>query len=253
MKACLKKEWMEMLRTGRLWILLLVFGLFGIMNPALAKLTPWLMEIMSDSLEGAGILVQEVTISALDSWMQFYKNIPMALIIFVLLSSGILTSEYQKGTLIPIVTKGLSRRKIILSKTVNIYSAWTICYVICYGITYMYNAYFWDNTVASYPLFAAGCYWLFGMWVLSFMILFSALFDSDIQVLAGTGGVALAVYLFGFISEISGYIPSKLMNGMTVLQGISRPSDYVICIAVTAIVAVMSIVAAALCFDRRQL
>ena len=39
MNAFLKKEWMEWNRTGRSWILMLVFVLFGIMNPALAKLT----------------------------------------------------------------------------------------------------------------------------------------------------------------------------------------------------------------------
>ena len=50
MRAFLKKEWMEAVRTGRLGILLLVFVLFGIMNPAMAKLTPWMMELMADSL-----------------------------------------------------------------------------------------------------------------------------------------------------------------------------------------------------------
>ena len=47
MKAFMKKEWMEWNRTGRALILLLVFALFGIMNPAFAKLTPWMMEMLS--------------------------------------------------------------------------------------------------------------------------------------------------------------------------------------------------------------
>ena len=85
MKAFLKKEWMEWSRTGRLLILLLVFVLFGIMNPAVAKLIPWLMETMSESLADTGLIITEVTVDAMDSWMQFYKNIPMALIVFVLL------------------------------------------------------------------------------------------------------------------------------------------------------------------------
>ena len=52
MMAFLKKKWMELCRTGRLLILLLIFILFGILNPALAKLTPWLMETLSESLCG---------------------------------------------------------------------------------------------------------------------------------------------------------------------------------------------------------
>ena len=42
--AFMKKEWMDLVRSGRLMILLVIFLLFGIMNPAIAKLTPWMME-----------------------------------------------------------------------------------------------------------------------------------------------------------------------------------------------------------------
>ena len=84
MNAFLKKEWMEWNRTGRSWILMLVFVLFGIMNPALAKLTPWLMEALSDSLADTGLATTAVQVDAMTSWTQFYKNIPIGLIIFIL-------------------------------------------------------------------------------------------------------------------------------------------------------------------------
>ena len=124
MTAFLKKEWMELVRTGRLWILLLLFILFGIMNPAAAKLTPWMTEIMAEQLAESGFVVNAVTVDAMTSWTQFYKNIPMALIVFVLLSSGIFTAEYQKGTLIPVVTKGLSRRRILAAKASLLFGTW---------------------------------------------------------------------------------------------------------------------------------
>lgn len=38
--AFMKKEWMEQVRSGRLLILVIIFILLGIMNPAVAKLTP---------------------------------------------------------------------------------------------------------------------------------------------------------------------------------------------------------------------
>lgn len=49
--AFMKKEWMEQVRSSRLVILTIMFVLFGIMNPAIAKLTPWLFEVMAESLE----------------------------------------------------------------------------------------------------------------------------------------------------------------------------------------------------------
>ena len=45
--AFLKKEARESLRSGKLVILASLFLLFGIMNPAIAKLTPWMLEMMS--------------------------------------------------------------------------------------------------------------------------------------------------------------------------------------------------------------
>ena len=84
LSAFLRKEGMEFIRTGKIWILLIIFILFGIMNPAIAKLTPWMVETMSDSLAESGMVLTEVKVNAITSWNQFYKNISMALIIFAL-------------------------------------------------------------------------------------------------------------------------------------------------------------------------
>lgn len=253
MIAFMKKEWMENVRTGRLWILLLLFGLFGVMNPAIAKLTPWMMEVLSDSLESQGFIMTAVKVSALESWMQFYKNVPMALLIVVLTFSQTLTGEYQKGTLIPVVTKGLSRRKIVFAKLLVIFTVWTISYYMCYGITYAYNAYFWDNNVVTNPLFAAFCYWLFGVWVLSLLLLFSTSMENNIQVLLATGTVVLGSYLLGLLPKLSSYVPTKLMEGMKILQGATKPSDCYVSIAVAIVTIVLWIVIALLSFDRKKL
>ena len=87
--AFLKKEWMDLIRSGRFMVLVILFVVFGIMNPAIAKVTPWLMETMADSLAETGLIMTEVHIDAMTSWTQFFKNIPMALIAFVLIQSSI--------------------------------------------------------------------------------------------------------------------------------------------------------------------
>ena len=94
--AFFQKECLEVWRTGKFLILLLIFVVFGIMNPAIAKLTPWMMEQFATSLEESGLVVTEVIVNAMTSWTQFYKNIPMGLIVFLLMFSGILAIELQK-------------------------------------------------------------------------------------------------------------------------------------------------------------
>ena len=111
------KELLELQRSGRLLLLGILFVLFGVMNPATAKLTPWLLQSMSDSLESTGITVTEYTVTAMDSWVQFFKNMPMAMLVVLVMFGGIFTSEYAKGTLIPLLAKGLPRTSIIAAKT----------------------------------------------------------------------------------------------------------------------------------------
>ncbi len=193
--AFMKKEFTEQLRSGRLMILGLLFVLFGIMNPAIAKLTPWLLDIMADSLAESGMIVTDVKVSAMDSWVQFFKNMPMGLIAFVLIESSIFTKEYTSGTLVLSLTKGLERYKVVVSKTVVLTALWTVGYWLCFGITYGYSAYFWDNSIAQNLVFSVVCWWLFGMMVVALMVLFSTVTTTNTGVLLGTGGVVLASYL----------------------------------------------------------
>ena len=193
--AFIKKETMEQFRSGRLMILGILFVLLGVMNPAVAKITPWLLEILADSLAESGMTVTPVTVSAMDSWVQFFKNMPLGLIVFVLLQSSIFTKEYQSGTLVLSLTKGLERFKVVVSKTVVLTVLWTVGYWLCFGITYGYNAYFWDNSVAQNLILSVVCWWLFGVCVISLMILFSTIANSNTGVLVGTGSVVLASYL----------------------------------------------------------
>ena len=253
MKAFLKKEWMELCRTGRLLVLLLIFTLFGIMNPALAKLTPWLMETVSESLADTGLAVTAVTIDAMTSWAQFYKNIPIGLIIFIVISSGSFTEEYQKGTLIPVVTKGLSRRKIVLAKAIMMVAVWTALHLLCFGITYGYNAYFWDNSIARQLFPAAALTWLFGVWAAALLVFFSAVSYSGAQALLGVGGVVIGVYMLSMFPKCSTFPPIKLMDGMALLQGAQNMGDYYVSIAAASLMVFVCILLSIVFFDRKRL
>lgn len=251
--AFIKKEFTEQLRSGRLTILCLLFILFGIMNPAIAKLTPWLLETLSDSLAESGMVVTGVTVSAMDSWVQFYKNLPMGLIAFVLLESSIFTKEYTSGTLVLSLTKGLERYKVVVSKTVVLAVLWTIGYWMCFGITYGYNAYFWDNSVAQNLIFSVLCWWLFGVMVIALMVLFSTVSNSNTGVLLGTGGMVLASYLIGMLPKCSKYLPTFLTDGNSLIYGLAETEAYMTSLFIAIAASVICFAISIPIFNKKQL
>lgn len=248
-----RKEFTEIVRTGRLSVLLLIFVLFGIMNPAIAKLIPWMMSTFADSLAETGMIVTKVEVNALTSWTQFYKNMPMALMIFVLMFSSILTNEYQKGTLINIVTKGMPRWKVILSKAFTMILMWSVCYWLSYAITLGYNLYFWDNSMVPHMVFGPFCVWLLGVWVISLILFVSSIFSGNSAVLLGTGGIFLSVYLFSLFPSVKKYLPIQLLDAANLLSGTLTRSDCLSAVCITLFLSVGGIALAAACFNRKTL
>lgn len=251
--AFIRKEFMELYRTGKLWITMILFVLFGIMNPALAKLTPWIMELSAETLAESGIVLGEVKVDALTSWGQYYKNVSTALIIFVVLFCGILTGEYQKGTLINMLTKGLSRWKVLTAKAVVVLLVWTGCYWMHYGITYAYNAYFWDNSIAENLGMAALCPYVFGVCMIALTMLLSAFFKNNIAVLMGLAAVTAVFYAVEMLTRAGEYMPTHLLASGELLTGAVETSNYFVTILVTMGISVAGMALSVVCFDRRNI
>ena len=120
----MKKEALAHLRSPKPFIMLATFVLIGVMNPLMTKITPLLFEILEES----GMVIQGLTVSALESWAEFFANIPLALMAFILIEGNIFTKEYQSGTLVLALAKGLKRYKVIVANTVILIVLWSVCY-----------------------------------------------------------------------------------------------------------------------------
>ena len=251
--AFFAKEICACVRSKRLLLILGVFLIVGIMNPAVAKLTPKLYEMMSEELAAQGLTIGAITVTALDSWGQFAKNFPTALIAVIIIFSGIYTTEYSKGTLIPLLTKGLSRSAAVLSKCAVMLLLWSAGTVLCFGVTYFYSDFYWDNSVVSNLAFAAFCWWLFGVLMIACIVFFSSFAGSAGQVLLGTGGVYLAMTLAGMARRAQEYLPTYLCGSAALYTGKAQPSDYAAAAVITAAAAVLLTAAALPLTRRRQL
>ncbi len=251
--ACFKKELTESHRSGKLWILGGLFFLFGIMNPAIAKLTPWLMELFAEDLAESGMTVTAVTVDAMTSWTQFFKNIPIALIVFLIAYGNSFTKEYEQGTLILLLTKGLPRYKTVLAKAVTMLLIWSVGYRLCFGVTYAYNAYFWENSVASSLSSAAVFWWLFGVWTIALTVLFSVVAKTFGAVLIGVGGCVLTSYLLQQIPKLRRVTPTSLLNSSALTLGIDQPDQYGWAVLTVLLSSLFCLIASITIMNRKEL
>ena len=252
--AFIKKEWMEQQRTHKLMIILIVSLLMGIMAPAVAKLTPVLFESMTDTLAEQGIVGIEVgEVTAITSWQQYYKNIFMFVMVFVIMYAGSYTTEYQRGTLINIITKGMSRTKVLASKLIVQIVVWTLAYLVNFGAAYIYTVYYWDNSIVENCIFAGVMIYIFGLWTIGIMTLGSCVGNTNMTVLLFTGGIVVVCYMLNIVPDIAPYMPIKLLGAVELLSGDVNPKDYLETLVVTAVTSVMAIAGSIVIFRKKKL
>lgn len=122
----LKKEIREFYQTPKLVILIFLFLFFAVLGPLTAK---YMNEIIAMVASDIDISFPEPTY--LDSWIQFFKNnSSLCLIVFLIIMTGSVSQEKNKGSIILALTKRVSRFNFIFSK----FFAGTILFTVCFGI-----------------------------------------------------------------------------------------------------------------------
>ncbi len=163
--AFVKKEFTENMKNYRFLILFAVFLIFGIASAFLAKYTPEILSALAKDMEMSS------EPAALDAWKQFYKNMSgVGFSAFIILYGNSLSNEYSKGTLVLMVTKGLSRKAVILAKYTVAAVLMTVSYWTSYAATYGCTALLWNDRTLSHVALAASALWLSGFLYLSILM-----------------------------------------------------------------------------------
>ena len=249
--AFTKKEGVEGIRTYKLFILLSVFFILGIMNPIFAKITPKLLASLT--IEGMTLTIPEPT--AIDSWMQFYKNVPqMGLIVLVIMFSGGMTGECSKGTFINMITKGLKRSTIIFSKFTMSVCMWTISLALCFMVSTYYTAYYWDIDGIGEILQSVMCLWLFGVFLIAILLLMGTIVKSNYACLLLVGSVVAILFLINMVPKLQDYNPIRLASdNMSLITGEMVIADFGFSICITIILTILSLLGAIMVFNKKKL
>ena len=137
MMTALTKEWLEQRRTHRLLIVCLIFLLFGLLSPLLAKFTPEIIKMVPGG-EQLSLIIPPPTV--VDAVAQYLKNLTQfGLLLAVLMGMGMVSQEKDKGTAAMVLAKPLSRTAFILAKAAAIGASFLIGTALAAGAGYYYT------------------------------------------------------------------------------------------------------------------
>ena len=250
--AFTKKECTENIRTFRFVILASVLLFFGILSPLTAKLLP---ELLGSIDMGGGIMITLPDPTAIDSWTQFFSNIgQMGMLALIITFSGITANEISRGTLVNLLTKGMPRHTVILSKFLTASVIWTIGYVISLAVCYAYTMYYWPAESISNAFIAFFSLWFFGELMIAMLIFGGVLFGTFYGSLLSCFGVIITMSLISIAPATQKYNPQSLAGAtLGLLNDQSKISDFIPALIICAIAIVIFLVASILVFNKKKL
>lgn len=244
-KSYCYKELLEMIRNYKLLIIVIAFAMIGFSNPIFAKLTP-------EIIKATGYDLNLPEPQAIDSWVQFFKNISTLLVLYIILFSTNISSELSSGSLINLITRGLPRKTVILAKFTVISTLWLISYYLCFTITVLYTPLLLDGTVDK-VLIASSLPALFGILMISLSILGAVVTKHPIGSILAPLGLYAASSLLSIIEKVQNYLPTTLMSSLSLITSDSQLVDFNYAIAVTLILVTVSLIGSIIIFNRQSL
>jgi len=250
--AFTKKEFTESIATYRLYILLAVFLLLGIMGPLMAVLTPALLEMLAAD-ETAGIIIIMPDPTYIDAWREFFSGFAlMGMLAIAVMFSGLMANELSRGTLVNLLTKGLKRHTVVLAKFFSAGTLWTAAIVLAVGVSYMYTAFYFDTEPIPHFLLVFGAPWLFGLFMIALSIFGGTLFGSFYGSLSVCIGVFFVLLFAGNVPAINRFSPASLASGtLGIIMGTAEAADFVPAVIVCAVSIVVLILGAIGVFNRK--
>ena len=148
-RALLGKELREQVRTYRLPVVAIVFVLFGISSPVLARYIKELFDALgSQAAGGIEIVIPQPVVA--DAVGQLLKNLSQfGILIAILLAMGTVSSEKERGTAAFVLTKPASRLSFLLAKFVAIGVTLAIAVALAFVAGALYTALLFDGADVS--------------------------------------------------------------------------------------------------------
>lgn len=248
--AFLGKEFREIVKTWRIWVLPGIVLFFAVTGPVVARLTPQLVQALAPD---TGLVIQIPDPTSLDAYLQWTKNlVQLVTFAIILLFAGAVSAERRSGTAVFVLTKPLSRTAFIVAKGLAqgafLVGTAAVGAAVTWALT---SAVFGEAPVG--PLAGATGVWLvWGLMILGIMVFLSSLVGSQ----AGAAGLGLGAFVLFSIASIWGpavrYSPAGLLGAPSDIL-VGRAGSLLWPVVTGLALTVISFGLAAWAFSRKEL
>lgn len=262
-RECVRKEWMESLKTARFWVVMAVSGALGMLSPLTAR---YINEILTSIGGDFGGIIQLPPAVVNDSWLQFFKNMnQLCMLVMVLMFMNMMSGEKRRGSVLLVLSKGVGRTAFLSAKLVSALIVYTIAYAIALGLHLAYTQVLFGEIGGSGMWIGLFAFWCYGGCVLALTLLMSTLArGTGIAAFLSLGGF-FALQLFAIFAKLEAYsdklLPRLSMftpgaaNGLAllILEGARKPIDGWISAGVSIIMGAVLFLITDLVFKKQEL
>lgn len=246
-----KKEILEIYRSKKLLILIILFAFCAIASPILAKLIPTLLKAMPQT---PGLVINLPDPTWRDSIDQFIKNLSqIGLIVIIFMFSGSIAEEKSKKTLEIVLTKPISRTGFIFAKFYSSALYLKIVFILSAIVFYFYTVSILGNFSALNFLWFALFLLVFLILVLAVTIFFSTIFSNQILAASTTFFVSIIfTTVIGYIKKLTDYNPSYILSNYKNLMADGKIADFLPSGITSLALIIFLIFFAAIIFKRQE-
>lgn len=234
-------EWLRLVRTGRVWIVVGVYAFFGALGPVTAKYLPQIIERFGGGVE---VTVPEATPAS--GMAQFSSNAgQLGLLAVLVIAAGAMTFDARPEWAAFLRTRTRSMLDLVLPRLVGPTAAAAVALALGTAIAAAGTV----ILIGSLPVSDLVVGTLFGILYLAFAVAIVAVAASitrqAVTTVLLTVGVLLLLPILQLFSAIADWLPSRLLGATDALLAGATVGDLLKAALVTLIV-VPSLVAVAL-------
>jgi ABC-2 type transport system permease protein len=248
-RVLLVKELAEQWRTGRLLVVAVVFLIFGLTSPFLAKYTPEIVKLAASS-----VAIHVPTPTMKDAVAQLVKNLSqLGALVAILLTMGTVAGEKESGTAAFIIVKPVSRFAFLAAKFCGLALTMLGAVAVCGAAAYVYTVLLF--AAPSVSGFVAAClFMLLGLLVIASVTFLGSTLSRSAIPAATLGVVALVVEgVVASVPNMARFTPSGLDDLANKVALQQSAADWYWSVLFNGAVVAVTVAASWLVFRRQEL